>query len=107
MTKINFISHDGKETAVEAADGDNVMRAALANDVDGIVGECGGSMMCATCHCYVDEVWTDAVGDRTDGEADMLESAACSVRATSRLSCQIRIRPELDGLVIRLPESQS
>jgi ferredoxin, 2Fe-2S len=107
MTKIIFISHDGKQTAVDAADGDNVMRAALANDVDGIVAECGGSMMCATCHCYVDEVWTDAVGDRADGEEDMLESAACEVRPTSRLSCQIVIRPEHNGLVIHLPESQS
>ena len=107
MTKIIFISSDGNETAVEAADGDNVMRAALANDVDGIVAECGGSMMCATCHCYVDEAWTDAVGARADGEEDMLESAACEVRPTSRLSCQIRIRPEFDGLIIHLPESQT
>jgi 2Fe-2S ferredoxin len=107
MTKILFISHDGRETAVDAADGDNVMRAALANDVDGIVAECGGSMMCATCHCYVDEAWLEAVGDRADGEEDMLESAACEVKQTSRLSCQIRLRPEFDGLVIHLPESQT
>nr|WP_165131183.1 2Fe-2S iron-sulfur cluster-binding protein [Rhizobium rhizoryzae] len=107
MTWIIFISHDGNETAVDAADGDNVMRAALANDVDGIVAECGGSMMCATCHCYVDEAWVERVGTRADGEEDMLESAACEVKPTSRLSCQIRIRPELDGLVIHLPESQT
>ncbi|WP_313292013.1 2Fe-2S iron-sulfur cluster-binding protein [Rhizobium rhizoryzae] len=107
MTRIIFISHDGNETAVDAADGDNVMRAALANDVDGIVAECGGSMMCATCHCYVDEAWVERVGTRADGEEDMLESAACEVKPTSRLSCQIRIRPELDGLVIHLPESQT
>ncbi|PYB72278.1 2Fe-2S iron-sulfur cluster-binding protein [Rhizobium wuzhouense] len=107
MTKIVFMSHDGATTEVEAIDGDNIMRVALANDVDGIIGECGGSMMCATCHCYVDDAWAQRVGPRADGEEDMLESAACEVRPTSRLSCQIRIAAELDGLVIHLPESQT
>jgi ferredoxin, 2Fe-2S len=107
MTRVIFISHGGQETAVDAADGDNVMRVALANDVDGIVGECGGSMMCATCHCFVDEAWAERTGPRADGEDDMLESASSEVRATSRLSCQIRIESDLDGLVIHLPESQT
>ena len=107
MVRVIFISHGGKETAVDAGEGDNVMRVALANDVDGIVGECGGSMMCATCHCYVDDAWAERAGPRTDGEDDMLESASSEVRATSRLSCQIRIRRDLDGLIIHLPESQT
>lgn len=107
MTKVIFISHDGQVTTVDSADGDNVMRVALANDVDGIVGECGGSMMCATCHCYVDKAWAERTGPRADGEDDMLESASSEIRPTSRLSCQIRIEPQLDGLVIHLPESQT
>ncbi|MFB9947575.1 2Fe-2S iron-sulfur cluster-binding protein [Rhizobium puerariae] len=107
MTRITFVSHDGAERTVDATDGDNVMRTALANDIDGIVAECGGSMMCATCHCYVDDEWADKVGSRMDGEDDMLESAASKVIPTSRLSCQIRITPELDGLIVHLPESQT
>lgn len=107
MTKVIFISHEKQETVVDAIDGDNVMRIALVNDVDGIVAECGGSMMCATCHCYVDDAWADRVGPRADGEDDMLESASSEVKPTSRLSCQIRISPELNGLVIHLPESQA
>ena len=107
MTRVIFISHGGQEMAVDAAAGDNVMRVALANDVDGIVGECGGSMMCATCHCYVDDAWAERAGPRADGEDDMLESASSEVRATSRLSCQIRVELDLDGLVIHLPESQT
>lgn len=107
MAKITFIAHDGAQSVVDARSGDSVMRAALSNDVDGIVGECGGSMMCATCHCYVDEAWIERVGTRADGEEDMLESAVCEVTPSSRLSCQIRIRPELDGLVVHLPESQT
>lgn len=107
MTKVIFISHDGRETAVNAIDGDNVMRTALDHDIEGIIAECGGSMMCATCHCYVDEAWVERIGPRADGEDDMLESASGEVRPTSRLSCQIRIAPELDGLVIHLPERQA
>ncbi len=107
MTRLVFIAHDGTEMPVEARDGDSVMRAALSNDVDGIVGECGGSMMCATCHCYVDDAWMQAAGARADGEEDMLESATSPVKPSSRLSCQIRIRPDLDGLIIHLPESQT
>jgi ferredoxin, 2Fe-2S len=107
MTRIVFVSHDGARAEVEASDGDNVMRAALAHDIDGIIGECGGSMMCATCHCYVDDAWADRVGPRADGEDDMLESAVSEVRPTSRLSCQIRVAADLDGMIIHLPESQT
>ncbi|WP_338323023.1 2Fe-2S iron-sulfur cluster-binding protein [Falsirhodobacter deserti] len=104
--KITFIAADGTETAVDAAEGESIMRAAVRNDVDGIIGECGGSMMCATCHCYVDEAWADATGQQEDGESDLLDCAASEVRPTSRLSCQIRMSAELEGVVIHLPESQ-
>lgn len=104
--KITYMAADGAEIEVEAAEGDSVMQAAVANDVDGIIGECGGSMMCATCHCYVDEAWVGKTGAQNDGESDLLDCAASEVKPTSRLSCQIKMREDLDGLVIHLPESQ-
>lgn len=104
--KITFISHDGTETEVEVAEGESVMRAAVLNDVDGVIGECGGSMMCATCHCYVDDAWADRTGAQMDGESDLLECAASEVKPTSRLSCQIKMTADLDGLVVHLPEAQ-
>ncbi|MCG6113106.1 MAG: 2Fe-2S iron-sulfur cluster-binding protein [Paracoccus sp.] len=106
MVKLTFVSPDGTQTQVDASEGQSVMKAAVENDVDGIVGECGGAMMCATCHCYVDEAWADRVGAREDGEDDMLEGAASEVTSRSRLSCQIKLTPELDGLVVHLPEEQ-
>ncbi|GAB4274355.1 MAG: 2Fe-2S iron-sulfur cluster-binding protein [Pararhodobacter sp.] len=106
MVKVTFVAADGAQTRIEADEGDSVMSAAVANGVEGIVGECGGSMMCATCHCYVDDDWADRTGPRMDGEDDMLECAASEVTARSRLSCQIRLTPELDGLVVHLPAAQ-
>ena len=103
MTKITFITPDGVRHDTDASDGHSVMQAALAADLDGIVGECGGSMMCATCHCYDVEGRT---GPRSDGEDEMLESAASEVTSKSRLSCQIKVTPDLEGLLIQLPESQ-
>ena len=104
--KITYVAADGTETAVEAAEGDSVMHAAVAHDVEGIIGECGGSMMCATCHCYVDEAWAEKTGGQKDGESDLLDCAASEVKPTSRLSCQIKLREDLDGLVVHLPETQ-
>ncbi|KND18194.1 reductase [Pannonibacter phragmitetus] len=106
MTKIHFISATGIETVIDARDGDSVMHAAILNDVEGILAECGGSMMCATCHCYVDPAWQDKVTPPSEPEAGMLASAASAVRETSRLSCQITVGPELEGLIIHLPEAQ-
>ena len=106
MIKITYIEHDGTAITVGGKEGDSVMSVAIANSIEGIVAECGGSMMCATCHCYVDEDWVERTGERTEGEDDMLESAACEVKETSRLSCQIRLTPELEGLVVHLPEDQ-
>ena len=106
MVKITYIADDGTTTEVEAREGDSVMQTAVGNDVDGIIGGGGGSMMCATCHCYVDDAWAEAVGGRGEGEDELLDCAASEVRPTSRLSCQIKLSPALDGLVVRLPESQ-
>ena len=106
MTRITYVSADGTRTEVDAKDGDSVMHTAVANDIDGIIGECGGQMMCATCHCYVDDEWADTVGGRSEDEGDLLDCATSEVKDTSRLSCQIRISSNLDGLVVHLPESQ-
>jgi ferredoxin, 2Fe-2S len=106
MVKVTYIAADGTETIVEGEVGTSVMHTAVANDIDGIVGECGGSMMCATCHCYVDDAWIDKTGERQHDEDDMLEGAASEVRPTSRLSCQIRLEDALDGLVVHMPEEQ-
>ncbi|SDF90022.1 2Fe-2S iron-sulfur cluster-binding protein [Alloyangia pacifica] len=107
MVKVTYVAADGTRTDVDAEPGSNVMQTALDNDVDGIVGECGGAMMCATCHCYVDEDWTGATGARNDGEDDMLDCAADEVKPSSRLSCQIKLTEALDGLVVHLPEEQA
>ncbi len=106
MVKVTYVAFDGTETTVEGEPGASVMQTALDNNVEGIVGECGGSMMCATCHCHVDEAWVEKTGPRKDGEDDMLECAASDVTPTSRLSCQIRLSEDLDGLRVLLPEEQ-
>ncbi len=107
MPLVTYVEADGARHDVDVAVGENVMRGAVNNGIEGIVGECGGGLACATCHCYVDAAWADKVGGpSSDDERDMLESAAAEVRPTSRLSCQITITPELDGLVVELPEQQ-
>lgn len=105
MAKITFIQPDGKQQVVEADKGLTVMEAAKKNMVPGIEAECGGACACATCHVYVDPEWTDRVGAPNEMEADMLDFAF-DVRDESRLSCQIKVTDELDGLVLRVPEKQ-
>lgn len=105
MPKIIFIDFEGTDRAVEAHLGDTVMEAATNNDLPGIDADCGGACACATCHVYVDEAWTDIVGKPEELEAEML-SVADEVRDNSRLSCQIQITEEMDGLVVTTPESQ-
>ena len=107
MTRITFITHDGTETTVNAKVGDSVMQTARANNIDGIVAECGGSMACSTCHCYVADEWTDSFDAPSGSEQDMLDFAACEVRPGSRLTCQLQVTPQVDGLVVHLPESQT
>ncbi|MVA97634.1 2Fe-2S iron-sulfur cluster binding domain-containing protein [Nitratireductor sp. CAU 1489] len=106
MTKITYIAHDGTEFVVDAEDGSTVMENAIKNAVPGIEAECGGACACATCHVYVDEAWSETVGEPEAMEEDMLDFAY-DVRPTSRLSCQITVRSELDGLVVTVPERQA
>ncbi|MCK9469427.1 MAG: 2Fe-2S iron-sulfur cluster-binding protein [Porticoccaceae bacterium] len=105
MTKVTFIDHAGTEHQVEVEKGTSLMQAAMDNGVDGIVAECGGACSCATCHCYVDEAWVARTGEPSDIEKDMLD-CVLDPQPNSRLSCQIIIDDSLDGLVVRLPESQ-
>jgi ferredoxin, 2Fe-2S len=107
MAKVTYVEHDGTAHVIDLASGENVMRGALYNDLPGIVGECGGGLACATCHCYVDDAWTARVGGpSSQDETDMLGSTSAEVKATSRLSCQIIIDESLDGLIVHLPDSQ-
>ena len=105
MAKITFIDNEGASRTVDAEEGSTVMEAALRNDVPGIEAECGGACACATCHVYVDEAWADKTGTPTAMEESMLDFAE-SVEPNSRLSCQIKVTDALDGLIVRLPESQ-
>jgi 2Fe-2S ferredoxin len=105
MTKITFVDHAGKSTTVEAEDGSTVMETAIRNDIPGIVAECGGSCACATCHVYVDDAWLEKTGKAGPLEEDMLDFAF-DVRPNSRLSCQITVTAELDGLIVNTPEQQ-
>lgn len=106
MPQVTYVEHGGAEHVVEVPVGENVMRGALYNGIDGIVGECGGGLACATCHCYVDEEWQDLAGTPSEAEVQMLDSASAEVKPNSRLSCQIAVTEALDGLVVRLPETQ-
>lgn len=106
MTKLTFITADGASFEVEAENDSSVMENAIRNSVPGIEAECGGACACATCHVYVEDEWTDAVGQPEAMEEDMLDFAY-DVRPNSRLSCQIRVRDELDGLVVHVPERQA
>ena len=106
MALVTYILPDGAQRQLEVPNGDSVMQGAVRNNLEGIVGECGGALACATCHCYVDEAWIDRVGEPSKTESDMLEFAASETKPTSRLSCQIFASDELDGLIVRLPEAQ-
>ena len=105
MAKITYIQHDGGEQAVEVKNGLSVMEGAIRNNVPGIDADCGGACACATCHVYVDPDWMQETGKPSAMEESMLDFAE-SVEPNSRLSCQIRVSDALDGLVVRLPESQ-
>ena len=106
MTKITFVEHDGTEHVVDAANGGSVMEAAINNNVPGIDADCGGACACATCHVYVDDSWTETVGKPDVMEEDMLDFAF-EPKPVSRLSCQIKMTDELDGLVVHVPEQQA
>ena len=105
MTKITYIEFDGTEHVVETENGKTVMESAIQNSVPGIDADCGGACACATCHVYVDEKWVAKTGKSETMEQDMLDFAF-EVTDKSRLSCQIKVSDELDGLIVRLPEKQ-
>ncbi|MDG2020155.1 MAG: 2Fe-2S iron-sulfur cluster-binding protein [SAR86 cluster bacterium] len=105
MSKIKFIEFSGNEHSVEGIIGESLMEIALSNDVPGIEADCGGSCACGTCHVYIENDWFDKLEEKTDMENSMLEFTD-NVNENSRLSCQIEFKDELDGLEVRLPESQ-
>ena len=106
MAKVTYIENNGKLHTIEIANGLSVMEGAVQNDIPGIDADCGGGMACATCHVYVKEEWFDKVPKKEDGEEDMLDMAF-EPKKNSRLSCQITISNELDGLIVNIPSKQS
>lgn len=105
MTKVTFVEHNGTTHSLEAENGMTLMEVALKNAVPGVDADCGGACACATCHVYVDPEWMEKTGELSETEEDMLDFAF-DVRENSRLSCQIKISDELNGLVVKLPEKQ-
>lgn len=106
MPTVTYINADGDRETVQGSLGTTVMQTAVARGIDGIVAECGGNLMCATCHVFVDDAWLDRLPELTDEEDEMLEETACPRRANSRLSCQLVLDADLDGIVVALPETQ-
>lgn len=106
MSKVIYITHDGTRHELEVSNGVSLMQAAVSNSIYDIVGDCGGSASCATCHVYVDEAYQDKIPAPTERETGMLECAAAEVKSGSRLCCQIVMSPELDGIVVNIPETQ-
>ena len=106
MTKITYTDQQGNSKTVDVENGLSVMEGAIQNDVPGIDADCGGSMACATCHVYVEEKWLDKLLKAEDGEVDMIDMAF-EPKKNSRLSCQIIVSDELDGLKVTTPEKQS
>jgi len=105
MSKITYIEHGGKSHTIEVSNGLSVMEGAVQNNIPGIDADCGGSMACATCHVYVKEEWFNKLPKKEDGEEDMLDMAF-EPKKNSRLSCQLMVSEQLDGLVVDLPEKQ-
>lgn len=106
MPSVTYISSSGISRKIEVPLGTSVMQAALTHRVEGILGECGGNGMCATCHVYVDDSFIGRIPAAKENEKFMLSIAAEGPAANSRLSCQIKVTQELDGIVIRLPRKQ-
>lgn len=106
MTTLTYIEASGSRTDVDVPDGWSLMQAAIANGIDGILGECGGSCACATCHCYVDDLLMAALPAPSASELDMLDNVSAERRPNSRLACQIKAGPALAGGSLTLPETQ-
>ena len=106
MAKITYIEHNGTNHTVDVQNGLTVMEGAVQNNIPGIDADCGGSMACATCHVYVKDDWYDKTNKKNEGEDDMLDQAY-EPKKNSRLSCQIIVSDDLDGLVVDMPEKQT
>ena len=106
MVQVNFVDHTGATRTVDADEGSTLMEAAIRNAIPGIEAECGGACTCATCHVYIEESWREKTGEPTPMEEDMLDFGY-DVRPNSRLSCQIKLTAELNGLVVSTPERQA
>lgn len=106
MPNITYVDSSGVPQVIEAEEGSSVMRTAILGGIEGIVAECGGEASCATCHVYVDESWADRTGEPNLDEEDMLEFTESERTVNSRLSCQIEVSQELDGLIVTIPEEQ-
>ncbi len=106
MTKITYIEHGGKEHVVDVPDGLTVMEGARDNGIPGIEADCGGACACSTCHVYVAEAWVDRLPVKDAMEEDMLDFAYQPDPARSRLTCQLKVSPAIDGLVVQMPEKQ-
>jgi len=107
MPKVTYISHTGETTTIDVPVGTTVMENAVKNGIDGIVAECGGACMCATCHVYVDPAFLDRLPEIGEEQEEMLGSTFAERRPNSRLSCQIQMKAEYDGLIVRMPERQT
>ena len=105
MAKITYNTHDNKTHTIDVQNGLTVMEGAVQNDISGIDADCGGGMACATCHVYVKEDWFNKLPTKEDGEEDMLDMAF-EPKKNSRLSCQLTVSDELDGLVVNIPSKQ-
>ena len=105
MAKITYIEHSGNSRTIEIVNGLSVMEGAVQNDIPGIDADCGGGMACATCHVYVKDDWFDKLSTKADGEEDMLDMAF-EPKKNSRLSCQLTVSDELDGLIVNIPSKQ-
>lgn len=102
--KVTWKLPDGSEIAAEVENGTNMMEAAVANNIPNVIGECGGSLSCATCHVYVDEAWQERTGQVSEFEDAMLDATEADRTDASRLSCQIEAQGDLDGLILIVPE---
>lgn len=106
MTQITYLEASGQSTTIDLPEGWSLMQGATTNGIDGILGECGGSCACATCHCYVDEARLGDLPAASDNELAMLDNVAAERRPNSRLACQIKASRKLEGLIVSLPATQ-
>ena len=105
MPKITYVQFNGEQSVLDIAAGLSLMQGAVNNNIQGVIAECGGACSCATCHVYVDAAWVNKLEKKGETEESMLD-AVCDLQSNSRLSCQIKVTEELDGLVVRMPAKQ-